>query len=223
MPDDETKSLARRQVLGAGIAGATLLLVPDACSSGGGGPADASTDISTDVIKRMDVGSSCPPADYSRSINIARAGIANQGTSYEFSDPCYKDPHCGQDRILLIHPVTKDVYVAMSGSCTHECCDNTLGEGGPTYYATLEHDAGGIAEAGTPEGASAEGGTSEGGALDAATDAGTVLQDVLVCSCHGSMFSALDGSVLAGPAADPLQLLMTHETGGNVVVVIPKA
>lgn len=167
-------------------------------------------------MKKLDGGSSCPSAAHSRSINIANAGIAKQGTSYEFSDSCYKDPFCGQDRILLIHPVTNDVYVAMSGSCTHECCDNTGGEGGPTYYPTYGLDAG-MAEA-----SAMESGTPEGGAPDASGEAGAVHQDVLVCSCHGSMFSALDGSVLRGPAADPLQLLKTSESSGNVVVAIPK-
>jgi Rieske Fe-S protein len=194
--------LARRQVLGAGVAGATLLLVPEGCSSSGGGPADASADVG----RALDTGGTCPAAEYARSVSISSAGIAKQGTSYEFSDSCYKDPHCGQDRILLIHPLTKDVYVAMSGSCTHKCCDNTGGEGGPTYHPSFVVDGGS---------------TNEAGAADASSEAGTVLEDVLVCSCHGSMFSALDGAVLGGPATEPLQLLSTSESGGNVVVEIP--
>jgi Rieske Fe-S protein len=263
MSYEPSKSIARRQVLGAGVAGAALLVLPDGCSSGSAGSGDASGDIKP----LLDAG--CPAAGYTKRLSIADVGVAKQGTSYEFSDSCYADPFCFQDRILVIHPVTKDVYVAMSGSCTHQCCDNTEGSGGPKYYKTLsiEEEAGAPApEAGPVEGGTAEagdaathdagivdaasrdasdGGTAEAGTMDAGTHDATIhdaatadagapdaedeggitvtYTDVLFCDCHGSIYSALDGTVIRGPASQTLQQLKVSESDGNLIVTIPKS
>jgi nitrite reductase/ring-hydroxylating ferredoxin subunit len=242
------KRLARRQVLGVGVAGTALAVIPEACGSSSGGPGDASSDM----ISKPDTGPACTAADYSRQINIADAKIAKQGTSYEFSDNCYSDPACMQNRIILVHPVTKDVYIALSGSCTHQCCDNEDGSGGPKYYASFFYpeeagapeggedggpDAtvheggaheGGSTEAGPHEGGSTEAGAHEGGIVDASApdaegvEAGVTYTDVLYCNCHGSLFNALNGDVLHDPAPSPLQVLKTSVSGGVVVVTIPK-
>jgi hypothetical protein len=246
------KLMARRHVLGAGVAGAALLVIPEGCASSGSAP-----DASADVKRMMDA--ACPAADYVKRLNIADAGIAKQGTSYEFTDSCYSDPVCFQNRIIVIHPVTKDVYVALSGSCTHECCDNVDGEGGPKYYKTFTvDDDGGAPEAGPDEGGTSEAGdagthdaaiheasTTEASALDASTHDATIpdtgapdasttdaeteggismtYTDVLYCDCHGSIFSALDGTVLRLPAPQPLQLLTVSESDGSLVITIPKS
>jgi Rieske Fe-S protein len=168
-----------------------------------------------------------------------QAGIAKQGTSYEFTDSCYMDPNCSQGAIILVHPVTKDVFVAMSGACPHLCCAHVDGNPGPAYYAAFPPpmDAGapsteagsseaGISEAGAESGATdggpTDGGTHETGSPDAGdSDAGMVMQDVLYCDCHGSIFNALDGTVIQGPAMEPLQLLKTTESGASVLIEIP--
>jgi Rieske Fe-S protein len=224
MPHDETKPLARRQVLGAGVAGAALLALPEGCSqegtqivldAGGGTSVDVSPvlDVGVDSADSGDGGDTtdatgsadsgvCPAADYTRQVNIADAGIANQGTAYAFSDSCFTDSYCGLHRIILIHPVTQDVYVAMSGSCTHDCNNVPMDGCGPTYYPSFTTDDAGVPEAG-----------AEGGA---------VLKDVIYCNCHGSVFDAVTGDVIHGPAGVPLQVLKTSESGGFVDVEIPK-
>jgi Rieske Fe-S protein len=255
MSYNHSKPLARRQVLGAGVAGAALLVIPEGCSSGGSAP-----DASADVKRMMDAG--CSPAEYTKQLDIASVGITKQGTSYEFSDVCYSDPFCFQDRIIVVHPVTKDVYIAMSGSCTHECCDNTEGSGGPKYYKTfVVEEEGGAPEGGPDEGGPAEAGdagkhdaashdaseasASEASALDASThdatvhDAGTpdtstpdaeteggismTYTDVLFCDCHGSIYNALDGTVIRGPASQTLQLLTVSQSDGSLIITIPKS
>lgn len=193
--DNEVRALDRRRVLGAGVAGAVLMALPEAC----GGQA-ATVDAGALDARRadgghvegtfVDGGGSCVQTDRTRPISISQTGIGPQGTSTEFSDPRYSDPLCGNDKIILIHPTTKDVYVAMSGSCPHTCCDTPSGIGGPSYHATLRLGH-------------------------------TEHHDVVYCSCHGSLFDALDGSVLQGPSGHGLPLLTTCEGGGYVFVSIP--
>jgi Rieske Fe-S protein len=223
MTYDDTKPLARRQVLGAGVAGAALLALHEGCGeegtelSGDAAP-DVSRDVSPGFDAQVDSGDAgdagdaedssassdspdsgvCPPADYTRQVNIADAGIANQGTAYAFSDSCFSDTFCGLHRIILIHPVTQDVYVAMSGSCTHDCNNVPMDGCGPSYYPSFAMN-----DAGAP-------------------DAGPVLKDVVYCNCHGSIFDAITGEVIQGPAGTPLQVLKTSESGGFVDIVIPK-
>jgi Rieske Fe-S protein len=255
------EGLHRRQVIEAGVAGAALLVLPEACSSspspsppgkdGGGGhdatvedgpPPDTSpvdTGPPCNPTSEVDAGTACAQNAQTAAINISKAGIGMPGTSYEFSDCRYSDPQCMQAQIILIHPVTKTGYVALSGSCPHDCCANTMGTGGPTYIpsCTLSVDEGIIggfacnaADAGTPDGGSDAGGdAAPDAAADATTDAGGGLvagqtyQDVLYCTCHGSMFSALDGSLLNGPASVGLAQLTTCEADGFVFVTIPES
>jgi Rieske Fe-S protein len=223
------------------------MVIPEACGSSSGGSGDASSDMKS----AMDSGPSCTAADYSRQVNIADAGIMKPGTSYELSDNCYSDPFCMQDRIILVHPVTKNAYIAMSGSCTHECCDNVDGSGGPKYYATFvvaeeagvpeggeeagpdatvheggaleggSHEGGGL-ESGTSEGGGHDGGIRDAGIPDGDEEGGVTYQDVLYCDCHGSIFNALNGEVIRGPAGMPLQILKTSQNAGVVVISIPK-
>jgi Rieske Fe-S protein len=219
-------TLARRRVLEAGVAAAALFATEGACEQappeyvppdGGrdarelearsdmatptdaGDGVDAPADVGpTDAPPEatlVDDGGTCTQTDYTHPVPILSAGIEAQGTSTAFYDDRYLDPVCSGSRILLINPLTKEGYVAMSGVCTHLCCDFTGGEGGPEYRTTY---------------ALADGGT---------------LKDVVYCTCHGSIFSALDGSVLSGPGGNPLatglEVLPTCEGGGFVFVAIP--
>ena len=47
---------------------------------------------------------------------------------------------------------------------------------------------------------------------------GGVTNNRIVCPCHGSVFSAQDGSVLNGPAASPLAAMTAKVNGPNVDV-----
>jgi len=47
---------------------------------------------------------------------------------------------------------------------------------------------------------------------------GSVENNEIVCPCHGSKFSATDGSVLQGPATQPLAAAPVAVSGGNVVL-----
>lgn len=44
-----------------------------------------------------------------------------------------------------------------------------------------------------------------------------VADNTIACPCHGSMFSAEDGSVQGGPATDPLEEIAVSVEGGQVV------
>jgi Rieske Fe-S protein len=47
----------------------------------------------------------------------------------------------------------------------------------------------------------------------------TVTDNQIHCPCHGSIFSAADGSVISGPAPSPLSPLTAKVNGANVDVV----
>jgi Rieske Fe-S protein len=47
---------------------------------------------------------------------------------------------------------------------------------------------------------------------------GPVENNEIICPCHGSKFSATDGSVLQGPATQPLAQGKVSVSGGNVVL-----
>jgi nitrite reductase/ring-hydroxylating ferredoxin subunit len=47
---------------------------------------------------------------------------------------------------------------------------------------------------------------------------GEVADNEIICPCHGSRFSATDGSVLQGPATDPLASAAITVQGGSVVL-----
>jgi Rieske Fe-S protein len=269
MSEEHDERLVRRQVIEAGVATAALLVLPEACSSSSTpAPRDASVDVTMkDVAKDVameaappcktsfvDAGGGCAQSDQTAAVNILKAAIDQPGTSYEFADCRYMDPACGDDRIILIHPTTKTGYVALSGACPHNCCDRTMGTGGPAYLTTCAlsvdmnllggfdcnapdagpPDAGGADAGGVDGGAEAgvDGGTEAG--ADAAPDvvsetsaegglhAGQILTDVLYCSCHGSIFDAITGDVLNGPASSGLQKLSTCEADGWIFVTIPK-
>lgn len=42
--------------------------------------------------------------------------------------------------------------------------------------------------------------------------------DTITCTCHGSEFSAKDGSVVKGPASSPLEELSVTNDGGSLVL-----
>ncbi len=46
---------------------------------------------------------------------------------------------------------------------------------------------------------------------------GTITGDRILCPCHGSVFSTEDGSVVQGPAEEPLAPLEVAVAGGQVV------
>jgi Rieske Fe-S protein len=203
MKREQEEGIHRRRVIEAGVAGAALLVLPEACgSSTGDGQGDASMDATTpkdgptkmDSPMKMDTGGpcktdfvdaggSCAQSDQTAAINIVKAGLDQPGTSYEFSDCRYVDKACCDDRIILIHPTTKMGYVALSGACPHECCDRSGGSGGPTYMPicrlSVDNDILGgfdcnVGDAGTSDGGSDAG--SEAGSeagADGGADAAT--------------------------------------------------
>ncbi|GAB6985555.1 Rieske (2Fe-2S) protein [Nocardioides pyridinolyticus] len=46
---------------------------------------------------------------------------------------------------------------------------------------------------------------------------GDVADRTINCPCHGSRFSIEDGSVVTGPATEPLPAVAVRETGGQVI------
>jgi Rieske Fe-S protein len=46
---------------------------------------------------------------------------------------------------------------------------------------------------------------------------GTVSNNVIQCPCHGSEYSAKDGSVIQGPATEPLAAKTIKVSGGNII------
>jgi Rieske Fe-S protein len=46
----------------------------------------------------------------------------------------------------------------------------------------------------------------------------TVENDEIICPCHGSRFSAVDGSVIQGPADQPLEPADVNVKGTNVIL-----
>jgi len=236
-------TLPRRQIIELG-AGAALLILPEACSSGSSPPMkDASVvDVPKDVPLKdvameaappcktdfVDAGGSCAQSDQTAAVNILKAGISSPGTSYEFSDCRFVDVNCCDSAIIVIHPMTGGGgYVALSGACPHMCCDQ---EGnGPTYLPSciLSIDdciSGGWAcnaDAGAPD--CFDAGADAAPAPDGGYYPGKVLHDILFCTCHGSIFNALNGDNISGPAGGVgLQKLDTCEAGGFVFITIPK-
>lgn len=192
-------------------------------------------------------GGDCTQDDWTRPISIAETGIAAKGTAYAFNDPRFADLFWNGDRILVIHPLGGTGYVAMSGVCTHKgCCpqyvkscaySGPLASGDTPYCIVQDSDAGegggmeGGEEAG-PEAAPPEGGldaNSDGETDAVSSDAssagmdGGLYTDVLYCPCHGSLYDAITGNALQGPAmiTGSLQLMKTCEGGGYVFVTIP--
>jgi len=45
-----------------------------------------------------------------------------------------------------------------------------------------------------------------------------VVDNEIICPCHGSRFSATDGSVITGPATTPLTSAGVAVEGGSVVL-----
>jgi Rieske Fe-S protein len=48
-----------------------------------------------------------------------------------------------------------------------------------------------------------------------------VVENVIICPCHDSRFSSEDGTVVQGPAEDPLPVIKVEVQGENVVVSEP--
>ena len=47
---------------------------------------------------------------------------------------------------------------------------------------------------------------------------GSVVDNEIICPCHDARFSATDGSVIQGPATEPLAESPVSVQGGNVVL-----
>jgi Rieske Fe-S protein len=246
MKQREQDRLPRRQVIEAGVAGAALLVLPEACGSNSGNellpdagghdathpdatgkdvappPMDANEEPDATLV---DGGGACEDmqTDWTRPISIMKAGIALKGTAYAFTDPRFFDQYFAQDRILLINPLTGTGYVAMSGVCSHEGCS-------PNYFSHCIYTNEGQGLCTAPDGGVPDAGP-DAEAPDAAGDSGPdaeagaeqFLTDVLYCPCHGSVYNALDGTPISGPAVmtGPLQLMKTCVGGGYVFVFIP--
>jgi Rieske Fe-S protein len=246
----EVDKVDRRQVLGAGVAGAALLVLPEACGSSPG-PSDAGMDAKADVTKDVqpdvtpkdaagdaepdatlvDGGGACESeqTDWTRPINIMKAGIALKGTAYAFNDTRFSDTAFQEDRILVINPLTGTGYVAMSGVCTHMgCCPEYFPK---CVYTTPDGGSMGFCAAPTEADGGSDGGFDAGNpdaTADAAPEAGPggggqLMTDVLYCPCHGSVYDALTGLAIDGPAVStgPLQIMKTCVGGGYVFVFIP--
>jgi Rieske Fe-S protein len=193
-------------------------------------------------------GGNCKQTDWTRPISIMKAGIALKGTAYGFKDPRFADLYFGGHQILLIHPLTGSGYVAMSGVCTHMGCTPTYfarclftnPDGGvpecsvPDGGSDAEDEAGAetdAEEAGSDAEVADAGSEAEGveAGSDGASDADSgenakLLTDILFCPCHKSVFNALNGRALSGPAVftGNLQILDTCVGGGYVFVTIPQ-
>jgi Rieske Fe-S protein len=171
------------------------------------------------------------------------AGIALRGTAYAFTDDRFLDLTLQGNRILVINPLTRPGYVAMSGVCTHEGCSPfylakclySVPDGGTPQCAVPDSDAG--KEGGTEAGQEDAG--AETGMPDRESDAGSddasdadidadenemPLTDILFCPCHQSVYNAITGVPLLGPATltGSLQILETCVDDGYVFVTIPR-
>lgn len=233
IPEKE-KVLARRELIGASVVGAAYLMLPEGCGGGTSGGSDAglrdSTADAPPEATLVEGGGDCKQDDWTRPISIMKAGIAAKGTAYAFTDARFVElAGSGEDRIIVINPLTGDGYVAMSGVCTHMgCC--------PQYFATCFYsveEGCSVPESGAADAGESEAGThaspdagsdGESGGDDEAEGGGTTMMtDILYCPCHGSVFDAKNGHALAGPAlgSGPLQVMKTCVGGGYVFVTIP--
>jgi Rieske Fe-S protein len=249
MEQHEQDRLPRRQVIEAGVAGAALLVLPEACGSTSGNevvtdagghdathpdatakdaappPMDANDEPDATLV---DGGGACEDmqTDWTRPISIMKAGIALKGTAYAFTDTRFADIYFDEDRILLVNPLTGSGYVAMSGVCTHQGCS-------PNYFSQCIYSSaeglctapeGGVPEAGPDAEADADSpDAAKDSGADAEAGADQLLTDVLYCPCHGSVYNALTGVAIYGPAVitGNLQLMKTCVGGGYVFVFIP--
>ncbi len=206
---DREKVFARREVIGAGVAGVACLILPEACSSStdkGADPTDASADGDTGPkAKLVEGGGDCKQDNLTVPVNIAKSGIAATGTFVALRDDRYSDPNCGGppgvgNRIIVINPVTGGGYLALSGNCPHECCGaySTMPlDTGPDYFAEWQ---------------------------DPDADGGPTLKNVVVCGCHNSVFDVKTGTCIQGPAGgSALQVFKVCEGGGYVFVQLPSA
>jgi Rieske Fe-S protein len=247
---DMKKVFARREVIGAGAIGVAYLMLPEGCGGSSpdksdagspdstapeGGAADAQPEATLPDATTVDGGGACKQDDWTRPISIMKTGIAIKGTAYAFQDPRFADLYFGADQLLLINPLRGSGYVAMSGVCSHRGCT-------PQYFSTCVYSDpdGGIPQCSVPDAsdggeeadtdvdaadAGSEAEAAEAGS-DGAADAeeGTeLLTDVLFCPCHQSVFNALNGKAIKGPAlaTGDLQILDTCVGGGYVFVTIP--
>lgn len=49
---------------------------------------------------------------------------------------------------------------------------------------------------------------------------GEIEGTTITCECHGSIFEMSDGSVLEGPATEPIATFEVHEEGGQIGVKV---
>jgi nitrite reductase/ring-hydroxylating ferredoxin subunit len=235
------QTVPRRQILELGAAGAALLVLPEACSSStsaGGGdasvdgpPRDATVNDAPIGTTRpcktdfVDAGGGCAESDQTAAVNILKAGLDKEGTSYEFSDCRYMDPACNDDRIIVIHLSKEAGYVALQGACPNECCDTTMENGGPTYFAfctiSIESsfpagfvcnvDAGAPFDAGPPPDGGVDAEAPPDAGFDAGSDSGVDAGDASDANLVGEaglqdgqtlkdiLFCTCCGSVFAAP------------------------
>jgi Rieske Fe-S protein len=207
------------------------------------GPRDAPPEATL-----VDGSGTCKQDDWTLPISISAAGISAKGTWTETSDPRFADLAFQEDRILVINPLNGTGYVAMSGVCTHMgCCPQYLARAciREVFGAARNIDTDGGVCPGAPTDGGTDGSDDAPGAARsdaAAKDAGDTdahqagsgsgtggittveMTDVLLCPCHGSLYDAITGAAIYGPAKEsgPLQVLETCVGNGYVFVTIPQ-
>jgi len=105
----------RRHLLLAGVSTMAVAVLPG-CSGG------QATSGSTDAGNAS--GGGCAPSCGTGTFGVEFGeypALQQVGGSASLSAPGFKDDHCGKDGILVIQTAA-GTYVALSSSCTHQCC-----------------------------------------------------------------------------------------------------
>jgi Rieske Fe-S protein len=136
---DSCGGCRRRQLLGAGATGTAALLV-SACSSALATSTDAGSSGDGDPPEDTGAGgdggvaevscSACPTSGKVVVLTFAEFPTLRQvGGSLLHEVPGYTDPVCQADFILVAQP-SAGQFVAVSASCTHQCCTVTFSGSG---------------------------------------------------------------------------------------------
>ncbi len=121
-------AIDRRCLLGGGVTGLALLVVPGCGSSITPATADdAGADAAPDPDAAADAAAdaSCRACKKDASTLVVKLSqhpsLAKPGGSALLTDARYSDPACAQSTIIVVQPEAGK-FVAFSASCTHACC-----------------------------------------------------------------------------------------------------